>query len=70
MVSRSAQMVVGFTDAWMVADLGEAALAAATAGALNVLAFLIFPMGAVFIVASFVSQLLSLIHISEPTRPY
>lgn len=50
-------MVVGFTDAWMVSDLGEAALAATTAGALNVLAFLIFPMGAVFIVASFVSQL-------------
>lgn len=51
-------MVVGFTDAWMVADLGEAALAATTAGALNVLALLIFPMGAVFIVASFVSQLM------------
>lgn len=56
-VSRSAQVVVGFTDAAMVARLGEAELGAATAGSLNVMALLIFPMGAVYIVSSFVSQL-------------
>ena len=56
-VSRSAQVVIGVTDAVMVAPLGEAALAAATAGALNVYAFLILPMGTVFIVSTFSSQL-------------
>lgn len=57
-VSRSAQVVVGISDALMVAHLGEAALAATTAGAMNALALFIFPMGVVFIVASFSSQLL------------
>ena len=36
-VSRSTQVVVGFTDAAMVAQLGEAELAATTTGALNTL---------------------------------
>ena len=55
-VSRSSQVVMGIADAVMVAPLGEAALAATTAGALNVFAFLILPMGIVFIVSTFSSQ--------------
>lgn len=56
-VSRSTQVVIGLADALMVAGLGEAALAAATAGALNAFCVLILPMGTVFIVSSFSSQL-------------
>lgn len=56
-VSRSAQVVVGVADALMVAHLGAEALAATTTGAFNAVAFLILPMGIVFIVASFASQL-------------
>jgi MATE family multidrug resistance protein len=56
-ISRSAQTVVGFTDAAMVARLGEDALAATTAGALNVFAVFILPMGIASIVSSFASQL-------------
>jgi MATE family multidrug resistance protein len=57
-ISRSAQVVVGFTDAAMVARLGESALAATTTGALNTFSLFILPMGIVFIVSSFSSQLL------------
>jgi MATE family multidrug resistance protein len=57
-VSRSAQVVVGFADAAMVARLGESALAATTTGALNAFSIFILPMGVVFIVSSFSSQLL------------
>ena len=57
-VSRSSQVVVGICDAVMVAPLGETALAATTAGAMNAFALFIFPMGVVFIVSSFSSQLL------------
>lgn len=56
-VSRSTQVVVGLADALMVAHLGEAAMAATTAGSLNSVAAFIFPMGIVFIVSSFSSQL-------------
>lgn len=56
-VSRSAQVVIGFSDAAMVARLGEDALAATTTGSLNVFSFFIFSMGIVFIVSSFASQL-------------
>jgi MATE family multidrug resistance protein len=55
-ISRSSQVVVGVTDAIMVAHLGEAALAAVTTGATNAFNLLILPMGVVFIVASFASQ--------------
>jgi len=55
-VSRSSQVVVGVTDAIMVAHLGEAAIAATTTGAVNVFNLLILPMGLVFIVSSFASQ--------------
>jgi MATE family multidrug resistance protein len=56
-LARATQSVVGFTDALMVAPLGEQALAAATTGALNTTAFIVFPMGTAFIVQSFTSQL-------------
>ena len=56
-VSRSSQVVMGIADSVMVAPLGAGALAATTAGALNVFAFLILPMGVVFIVSTFSSQL-------------
>ncbi len=57
-VSRSTQVVVGLADALMVAHLGQAALAATTAGANNSFLVLILPMGTVFIVQSFAAQLL------------
>lgn len=57
-VSRSSQVVIGIADAYMVAHLGEAALAATTAGAMNTFTLFIFPLGVVFIVSSFSSQLL------------
>lgn len=55
-ISRASQVVVGVTDAIMVAHLGEAAIAATTTGAANTFNLLILPMGLVFIVASFSSQ--------------
>ncbi len=55
-ITRSAQVVVGFTDAAMVARLGEDELAATTAGATNVFNILILPMGVAFIVSTFASQ--------------
>jgi MATE family multidrug resistance protein len=57
-VSRSSQVVVGLADAAMVAHLGEEALAATTTGAMNTFLAFILPMGTVFIVGSFSSQLL------------
>jgi MATE family multidrug resistance protein len=56
-LSRATQVVVGLADAVMVAHLGAAALAATTAGAMNAFAVFILPMGTVFIVSSFSSQL-------------
>ncbi|MCA9681039.1 MAG: MATE family efflux transporter [Myxococcales bacterium] len=56
-LSRSAQAVIGFCDALMTAPLGEESLAAATTGAVNTFALMILPMGVVFIVQSFASQL-------------
>ncbi|HET9452521.1 MAG TPA: MATE family efflux transporter [Aggregicoccus sp.] len=56
-VSRSTQVVIGLGDSLMVAHLGPDGLAATTTGAFNSFAVLIFPMGVVFIVSSFASQL-------------
>jgi multidrug resistance protein, MATE family len=56
-VTRASQVVIGLSDALMVAHLGTAALAATTAGAFNVYTLLIFPMGIAFVVASFSSQM-------------
>jgi len=56
-LSRSAQAVIGFCDALMIAPLGEDALAAVTTGSLNTFALLILPMGVAFILQSFAAQL-------------
>jgi multidrug resistance protein, MATE family len=56
-LARATQAVVGFCDALMVAPLGEESLAAVTTGALNTWAFVMLPMGTVFIVQSFAAQL-------------
>jgi MATE family multidrug resistance protein len=56
-LARATQSVIGFSDAFFVAPLGEAPLAATTTGSLNAFAAMIFPTGAVFIVQSFVAQL-------------
>jgi MATE family multidrug resistance protein len=56
-LARATQSVVGFTDALMVAPLGEETLAAVTTGALDTMAIGILPMGTVFIVQSFAAQL-------------
>jgi len=67
-ISRSSQVVVGIADAFMVAHLGEAALAATTAGAMNTFSLFILPLGVVFIVSSFSSQLLGRGDISGARR--
>jgi len=56
-LSRSAQAVVGFSDALMTASLGEDALTATTAGSMNVMSLAILPIGTAYIVQSFASQL-------------
>lgn len=56
-LARSAQSVISFSDAAMVADLGDDALAAATAGAFNALGLLVLPMGITFIIQSYAAQL-------------
>ncbi len=56
-LSRASQAVIGFSDAAMVAYLGEDAVAATTTGASNSLNLFILPMGVVFIVQSFAAQL-------------
>lgn len=56
-LARATQAVVGFTDAFMVAPLGDDALTATTGGAINSFSAVILPMGTVFIVQSFVAQL-------------
>ena len=56
-ISRAAQVVVGFTDAAMVGQLGESALAATTTGAMNTFNILVLPMGIVMVVQSFAAQM-------------
>src|SRR3954465_7558079 len=56
-ISRSTQTIIGSSDAVLVAHLGAAAVAAVGTGAFNTFALLILPMGTLFIVSSFVSQL-------------
>lgn len=56
-LARATQAVVGFGDAFMTAPLGDDALTATTGGATNSFTALILPMGVVFIVQSFVAQL-------------
>lgn len=56
-ISRSTQVVIGLGDSLMVAHLGENGLAATATGAFNCFLVLMLPMGVVFIVSSFTSQL-------------
>ena len=56
-LARATQAVVGLGDALMVAPLGEDALTATTTGAVNSFSAIMLPMGTVFIVQSFVAQL-------------
>ena len=55
-LARMSQVVVGLCDAAMTAPLGRDALAATTAGSINVFTIVIFPMGIVLIAQSFSSQ--------------
>jgi MATE family multidrug resistance protein len=56
-LARATQAVVGLGDALMVSPLGEDALTATTTAAVNSFSAIILPMGTVFIVQSFVAQL-------------
>ena len=56
-LARATQAVITFADAIQVKHLGAGALAATATGGLNVVGFVILPMGTVFIVQSFVAQL-------------
>jgi len=56
-LARATQSVMTFADALMVEHLGAGAIAASATGGLNILCILILPMGTVFIVQSFVAQL-------------
>jgi len=55
-LARSAQSVIGFSDALMSASLGQSSLAAVTTGGLNFFAMVIFPMGLAYILQSFAAQ--------------
>lgn len=56
-LSRATQSVMTFADALMVEHLGPRAIAASATGGFNVFLIMILPMGTVFIVQSFVAQL-------------
>jgi MATE family multidrug resistance protein len=56
-VARATQSIVGFTDAWLVAPLGQQELAATTTAAIDTYALIILPMGTAYIVQSFAAQL-------------
>jgi MATE family multidrug resistance protein len=57
MAARASQAVITFADALQVKDHGERAIAAVATGGLNVVAISILPVCTVFIVQSFVAQL-------------
>jgi MATE family multidrug resistance protein len=56
-LARASQSVITFADAIQVKHLGPKAIAATATGGLNVLGFVILPMGVAFIIQSFVAQL-------------
>jgi MATE family multidrug resistance protein len=56
-LARATQAVITFADVLQVKHLGSSAIAATATGGLNVLGLVILPMGTVFIVQSFVAQL-------------
>ena len=55
--SRLSQTIIGLSDALFVAPLGAPALAAVATGAFNAFTFLILPVGIMYMVSSFSSQL-------------
>ncbi len=57
MMTRATQSVMTFADALLVEHLGPGAIAASATGGMNTYALIILPMGTVFIVQSFVAQL-------------
>ncbi|HEY4238731.1 MAG TPA: MATE family efflux transporter [Kofleriaceae bacterium] len=56
-LARATQAVITFADAIQVKHLGEDAITATGVGGLNTFMFIILPMGAAFIIQSFVAQL-------------
>jgi len=56
-LQRATQAVVGFCDAYMVAPLGEAPLAAVTTGAMDVLCMVMLPLGTMSVLQSLTAQL-------------
>lgn len=56
-LARASQSVITFADAIQVKHLGPGAIAATSTGGLNVMMFVILPMGMAFIIQSFVAQL-------------
>jgi len=56
-LARATQSVMTFADALMVEHLGPQAIAASATGGFNAFLLMILPMGTVFIVQSFVAQL-------------
>ena len=56
-LARATQSIMTFADALLVKHLGTDAIAASATGGFNVFLFAILPMGTVFIVQSFVAQL-------------
>lgn len=56
-LARATQSAITFADVYQVGHLGHRALAATATGGLNVLGFAILALGTVFIVQSFVAQL-------------
>lgn len=67
-LARATQAVVGFADAYMTAPLGDDAVTATTGGAINSFSALILPMGLVFIIQSFVAQLVGKGRAAEARR--
>lgn len=56
-LARATQSVMTFADALFVEHLGPGSIAASATGGYNVFLYMILPMGTVFIVQSFVAQL-------------
>ncbi len=56
-LARATQAVISFADTFQVSHLGTEAIAATATGGLNTYGFVMLPMGTVFIVQTFVSQL-------------
>jgi MATE family, multidrug efflux pump len=56
-LARASQSVITFADALQVEHLGAGSIAATATGGLNVVGLVVLPMGMVFIIQSFVSQL-------------